>query len=375
MAGPTDKQRTDTVDAASAVILNVSHGAIFRRYWGSILVTLGLIVFSTALWLLQPYLLGRAIDGLVADEWRQTLELGVVQALVIVIGASRRYYDTRVYTRIYRAIGAETVAASQAVGLPVTTLTARANMLREIVRFFELRVPAALRSAINLVGSLTLLAFISTPVFYACLVGMGSIVGLSLAFGGRLLRLNASMNDQMETEVDVFSANDPAQTEAHLKEIAGWQVRRSDLEAAMFAMSGLVMTGVLLFSLYAVVSLEKADIGEAFAAFTYVVRFQIAVNAFPAAYQDTVRTMEISRRINRIDVPAPAPPPAPPGPVRRRVDAAAEMMAHAATPLDVARAPDPAPQIAPDPAPETVPAGGDFARRRAVRARLASRRR
>ena len=157
-----------------SVNLNITHGRIFRRYWGSILVTLGLILASASLWLMQPYLLGLAIDGLTQGAWRGVAYLAGLQVLVLFIGGARRFFDTRVYTRIYRDIGEETVAASQAAGLPLTRMTARANMLREVVRFFEFRVPATLRSFINLVGSLGLLYFLSAPVFLRAWAGRRS---------------------------------------------------------------------------------------------------------------------------------------------------------------------------------------------------------
>ena len=282
--------------------LNITHGRIFRRYWAPILVTLGLILLSASLWLMQPFLLGLAIDGLVAGEWRGVAYLAGLQVLVLTIGATRRFFDTRVYTRIYRDIGEETVAASQAAGVQLTRITARANMLREVVRFFEFRVPSTLRSFINLIGSLGLLAFLSLPVFYACLGGAAFIALTSALFSGRLLRVNAAINDQLEEEVDVFAARSRAGTEEHLRKLAGFQVRRSDLQVVMFGANSLALMGVLLFSLYHIVSVEQAAIGVVFSVFSYVTRFQNAVDQFPASYVELLRTLEITRRINAVVV-------------------------------------------------------------------------
>ncbi len=283
-----------------SVNLNITHGRIFRRYWGSILVTLGLILASASLWLMQPYLLGLAIDGLTQGAWRGVAYLAGLQVLVLFIGGARRFFDTRVYTRIYRDIGEETVAASQAAGLPLTRMTARANMLREVVRFFEFRVPATLRSFINLVGSLGLLYFLSAPVFFACLGGAAFIVVTSAIFSGSILRVNAKINDQLEEEVDVFAARSAEGVRQHFASIAGFQVRRSDLQVMMFGLNNIGLMGVLLFSLYQVVSVEQAAIGIVFSVFSYVTRFQNAVESFPATYVELLRTVEITRRINAV---------------------------------------------------------------------------
>ena len=293
-------------DEGETISLNITHGRIFKRFWAPILGTLTLILVSSSLWLIQPFLLGRAIDGLVQDEWRGVVLLAGLQIGVLSIGAMRRYYDTRVYTRIYRTIGGEAVSASQAAGVELTRVSARANMLREVVNFFEFRVPATLRSVVDLVGSLALLAFLSTNVFYACAGAMGVIILVSLVFSGRLFKLNSRLNNQLEKEIDVFESRSPERTDGHLSEVARWRVRASDTEVIMFGLSSLTLMLVMFYALYDTVSVQDALIGEVFAVITYVGRFQFAVNTFPGAYQQLIRTLEITRRINQINVSSKA---------------------------------------------------------------------
>ncbi len=279
----------------------ITHWRILRRYWLSIFGTLSLIILATSLGLFQPYLLGQAIDGLAADDWRGVGYLAALQLGVLLISGARRYYDTRVYTRIYRDIGADTVTNAQAAGLEITRTAARANMLREVVSFFEFRIPGVLRSSIDLVGSLALLALLSWNVFLASLGGMAAMVVVSLAFSGRLFRLNKGYNDQLEKEIDAYQENSRAKTDEHLSELARWQVRRSDLNVIIFGLTNVALLGVVLYALYDTVSVKEAAIGTVFAIVTYVRRFQIAVFEFPITYQQVIRTLEIIRRINDID--------------------------------------------------------------------------
>jgi ABC-type multidrug transport system fused ATPase/permease subunit len=279
----------------------VTHWRIFRRYWLSITVTLGLIVVAAGLWLFQPYLLGRAIDGLVVQEWIGVVHLAVLQVGVLIIGAAQRYYDTRVYTRIYRDIGAEVVTASQAAGVEITRTAARASMLREVVNFFEDRIPSITGSLIDLVGSLVLLYFLSWRVFLASLAAMGIIAFVSMLYGGRLFALNSGYNDQLEKEIDIYQSKSREATEKHLGALALWQIRRSDTQVSIFSMTNIALMAVVLFALYDTVSVQQAAIGTVFAVLTYVRRFQSAVNDFPVAFQQIIRTLEITRRINRAE--------------------------------------------------------------------------
>ena len=276
----------------------ITHGGIFRRYWRSITGTLALIIGSAGLWVVQPYLLGVAIDDLTNQQWRGMAWLGGLQVAALLVGGAGRFYDTRVYSRIYREIGAEAISASQAAGLDVTRVAARANMLREVVSFFEFRVSGLIRAVIDLVGSLTLLAILSTSVFYASFAAMAAIGAASLLFGGVLFRINRAYNDQLEQEIDVFRARARARTDEHLAALASWQVKRSDVQVAIFGLTSLVLTAVVFFALYDTVAVQGAAIGLVFSIVSYVRRFQIATFQFPAAYQQLIRTLEITRRIN-----------------------------------------------------------------------------
>lgn len=291
--------------AAVPKALNITHGRIFQRYWASIIVTFLLIIVSSGLWLVQPFLLGVAIDGMTKGQWIGVASLAGLQALALIVGAARRLYDVRVYTRIYRDIGAETLAASHAAGVELTRVAARASMLREVVTFFEFRLPATLRSFLDLIGSLGFLAFLSMGAFYACLSGIVAILITAFLFSGRLIRVNAALNDQLEREVDIYAGKSAEEARAHLKALTGHQVRRADLQVVMFSANSVALMGVLLYSLYHVVSVQGAAIGAVFAVFTYVIRFLAAVDSLPTAYVELLRTIEITRRINDIVVAPP----------------------------------------------------------------------
>ncbi|MEO1658566.1 MAG: ABC transporter six-transmembrane domain-containing protein [Pseudomonadota bacterium] len=281
--------------------LAVTHGNIFRRYWAPILTTLGLILFSSVLWLFQPFLLGVAIDGLIADDWSGVVWLALLQVGVLTIGMTRRFYDTRVYARIYRDIAEQAVTASQEASLELTRITARAGMLREVVSFFEFSLPSSLRAVINLVGSVALLWFLSKTVLIACGVAIVLMGIIGFAFSGRIKSLSRRISDQQEREVDVISQGSRDDTREHFRRLARWQIAFSDTDVIMFGLSNVVLTSVLLFALYQTVSVDNAEVGTIFAVFSYVTRFQFAAYNLPYTYQQLVRTLEITERVNRLD--------------------------------------------------------------------------
>ena len=294
----------------------ITHWSLFRRRWGSISATLVLVLASTLLWLAQPYVLGIAINDLTEGAWLGTAMLVGVQLAVIVIGGVRRMLDTRVYGRLYREVSTEVVVNSQQAGLGLTRIAARASMLREVVKFFEHQVPRTIRAFVNLAGSLVLLWLLAPPVFFVCLAGGGFVFGLTLLVGRRLFRLNAELNDELEREVAVLEGRDADEVEAHFASVTRHRVAKSDLEVVIYGLSTAALSVALIFGLYWMIAEEGAAIGTVFSVFTYVIRFQMAATTVPATYQETVRTLEITRRINDLGERAETPARAK-GPMRK----------------------------------------------------------
>ena len=285
----------------------ITHWSLFKRRWGSISATLALVLASTLLWLAQPYILGIAINDLTEGRWLGTALLVGVQLAVIVIGGVRRMLDTRVYGRLYREVSTEVVVTSQRAGLGLTRIAARASMLREVVKFFEHQVPRTIRAFVNLVGSLILLWLLAPPVFFVCLAGGGFVFALTIFVGRRLFRLNAELNDELEREVAVLEGRDAGEVEAHFASVTRHRVAKSDLEVLIYGLSTAALSAALVFGLYWMIAQEGAAVGTVFSVFTYVIRFQMAATTVPATYQETVRTLEITRRINDLGERAEAP--------------------------------------------------------------------
>ena len=312
----------------------ITHWSLFKRRWGSITATLLLVLISTLLWLAQPYILGIAINDLTEGAWFGTALLVGVQLLVIVIGGARRMLDTRVYGRLYREVSTEVVIASQRAGLGLTRVAARAGMLREVVKFFEHQVPRTIRAFVNLVGSLILLWYLAPQVFFVCLAGGGFVFLLTTLVGRRLFRLNAELNDELEREVAVLEARDPGDTEAHFASVTRHRVRKSDLEVLLYGLSTAALSVALVFGLYWMIAEEGAEVGTVFSVFTYVIRFQMAATTVPATFQETVRTLEITRRINDIGERQEEGPRGPMRKSRGRAEAEAARMVLALGRLD-----------------------------------------
>ena len=279
----------------------LTHFSIAKRYRFAIAGTLILLAFENVFTVLEPFLLGRVIDGLIARDYANLWIFLAAALTALAIGVLRRVYDTRVYGRIYRETATETVARENEAGRAVTQVVARVNFVKEFADFFEQMLPAALMSAIMLVGAVIMMAVLSPLLCIATLGVTVLVAAIFLLSRRRLTFLNAQFNDEMERQVDVLVTRDATQVGAHFSSLVRWRIALSDLEARNFG--GVFLLTFLLTALAAFIMIvvEDKTEGQVFAALTYVLQFSQSVIILPYTYQQYIRTNEISARLNEKD--------------------------------------------------------------------------
>lgn len=276
----------------------INHGTIFKRFWPQISGTFALLTVENVLGVAEPLVLGIAINRLVEQDWTGLTWLAALELTFIIVGIVRRMYDTRVYTRIYAKVGSDLVAREQAKGSPITQVNARADLIKEVVDFFEQILPLSLTAGFTLIGSLVMIAFLDFRVFVVATVAT-VLTGLVFWIASkRIHTLNKALNNQYERQIEVFERMRASSRDRHFRRLAMWQVRLSDLESLNFGLTYLFLIAAMLFGIYDAVTRLDAPIGTVFALMTYLFQFVQSVVALPITYQQGIRTSEITQRVS-----------------------------------------------------------------------------
>jgi ABC-type multidrug transport system fused ATPase/permease subunit len=191
----------------------------------------------------------------------------------------------------------ETISKELRHEAPVSQMTARANFVSEFVEYFEIMLPAALTSAVMLLGSIVMLGIIS-PVL--CLGTIAVSVAVALVFflsKRRIANWNSGLNDEMEQQVDLLSRRDATLASSHFAAIVRWRIRLSDLEARNFGLTYLFAIALIVIAVYVLIAVDGKSAGQAFAALTYVLQFTDSMIILPYTYQEFLRTREIGMRL------------------------------------------------------------------------------
>lgn len=269
---------------------------LFKMFWRRIGMTWLILIAETTLFALIPLMIGRAIDGLLSGDLQRLGELAVLMFALLFVAVGRRVYDTRAYGSIRVALG--TQLNRRYPHLPVSARTARQDMARELVDFLEMQAPELLTALVQITAALILLwlfhPWLAGSAIIAAVV-MVTIYGVSHR---RFYRLNSSLNQQKERQVQILTAGGGLAFARHLRALRRHEVRLSDTEAVVYGFIYAGLMAFLLFNLWFAAQLIDPTAGDIFSIVTYSTTFLEASIALPVALQAMTRLSEISSRIN-----------------------------------------------------------------------------
>lgn len=271
--------------------------ADLSRSRGPIAFTYALSFFENLLELSYPWAIGVAVNGLIVGEPSLVWPLVAIWLTHIAVGFARQRYDTRLFARLNARMAERMVAEQRSKGAAVSEVSARVEMVDELVSFLEEDVPVLLATLIGLLGSVVLLAFydlVSGAVMLGLLV---PIVAINFATGLRAFRNNVDLNSTYERQVEVIAELRPRRWSEHFTRMAELRVRLSDLDALSWSLGQLFTLGAVVYVLFRAASVEGAMAGDVFAALAYALRIEQSIGYAPAFAQQLGRLLDIRERI------------------------------------------------------------------------------
>lgn len=266
---------------------------VFQHKW-SFMFTFFLVLAEAGLAILFPLVIGFAIDDALVQKYTGSYYLGMLGFASLVIGAGRRFFDTRFYATIFEKLGLE--LHNKLADANASTKTARLHMLTEIVEFFENNLPQLITNSISLIGTLLILYTLNLTILGICLAIVILIIIVYGITGNRTYQYNKSFNNELEQQVNIVDKNDKTLLKTHINQLMKWNIKLSDLETFNFSIVWMMMMGALVYSIIITVNSGITQYGAIFAIIMYVFQFMENVFALPLFYQQWLRLVEISNR-------------------------------------------------------------------------------
>lgn len=273
--------------------------AIFKKHKWQLIVTYTFFSIEMLALLMQPYYLGKAIDGLIYGHNTGLFELIVVYVIWIVVGTTRHKVDTRTYTGIYNSF-VNRLLNKKYGDKDVSKLSAHSNLAREFIDFLEYDLVYVLEAGFNIFGSLILLCFYDIKVVGICLAILIPVSFFSFFYGKKMKQLTLKKNDELECQVTVISSGNNAAIQRHYNKLRIWQIRISDQEAFNFGIMGFLVLIIVVASLYVtswVTHTEEIAASNLIGIFMYVKRYGDGLDTIPYTVQRITNLSDIATRM------------------------------------------------------------------------------
>jgi ABC-type multidrug transport system fused ATPase/permease subunit len=213
------------------------------------------------------------------------------------LGAIRRIYDTRIYTKMFANLSSDVVARQLAQGEETSKVAARSSMAWHNIEFFQYNVPEFLEQLIAVGG-----AVVALGIFDWRLTVVGSILIVIVAFGSRFYmrvvqKIQVALHDRYEEEFDLFSAGEPAKIRQYYSDIADLEIKMAERSTASYSVIRVCLLFMFLSTLYISIDLDRFTIGSLYSIVAYVWSFVTATEYIPYLSEKWVALKDASRRI------------------------------------------------------------------------------
>lgn len=274
---------------------------IFFKHWQSLTLTYSLTFLENLFELLYPFAIGIAIDGLLEGATSSVLLLILTWLAHLAVGTFRHLYDTRTFTRIYSDLATSVVLAQRKQNVSDSQIVARSALSREFVTFFERDVPLVFNSLFGFFGALIMLFIYDWQISVYCLVLLMPLLILNRIFAQKSLQLNEGLNNQLEREVEVLTAQNEDAVRNHYQLLGKWRIRLSNAEAGNWSVMELFVIGLALAVLFRTVSLPNIQTGDIYAIISYLLSYIGSLDNVPSLVQQLSRLRDIGKRMQIVE--------------------------------------------------------------------------
>lgn len=281
-------------------VTDYSLWGIFKRYKWPILGTFTLVLFENMLFIAQPKLIGMTVDGLIAGDYGDLKIYIGVMLIYAFLTTFRMGYDDRTYATIRSELSLETVIHQKRANSSLSETSERTALCDEIMGFFENGLFVIVKSFVEIVGAMIMLAYIDIRICIAagCALIVTQLVWVATRAPVRALF--TQRNNQREKKVDEIDSGDYDRVKNHFRRIAQIKVKLSDFEAFSFLAFELIGIAVFAYAAFITASTPGVTAGVLIACFGYIKSQNNAATRLPGIYHAIVGVNEIAGRLQKM---------------------------------------------------------------------------
>lgn len=272
---------------------------LFKEHYKKLIFAYSLFVLESVILLSYPLVLGNTIDKIIASEYYYVIYLILVLGGFMLTAYTRRIYDTKIFTTIYRKVVLDYINKEIDNKTTTSTINARSSMLKSIVDFLEIDFPYIFHAVFAIFGSVVIIMF-NYNLYVGLFVGFFIIpILISSRYFSRKLSVKYSeSNDLHEKDVNIIDSLDKINIKHHFINKNLLQIRISNIDAKNNFTNELINYSLIILSLVMFTLFESVTVGTIMALYQYIIKFTHGAFMIPSL---TIRYVYLKDVINRIN--------------------------------------------------------------------------
>jgi ABC-type multidrug transport system fused ATPase/permease subunit len=283
----------------------MKHQLIFTTYRKSILLAISFVLVEKIAWIIEPTVFGNVIDAMIDALATPSLGSPMIPILIWIsvfavnsgVGTYRRYRDEKIYLNVYNDLAANIARKVWKGSMDASRAAARAELSRELIEFYQYRVPDLIEQFIDIGGAIIALALFDWRLGAACATILVPVVSLSWMYNKKVSSYQKQIHDQQEDLYRVYATNDIQQVQSYNAEMARWKQKIANRGAINFGILRVFLLGIFLIILYVAIDLDNFTTGNIYSIAAYVWTFVTSSEYMPEQLESITSVKEISERL------------------------------------------------------------------------------
>jgi hypothetical protein len=280
--------------------------SMFTTYRGKILLALSFVIVEKTAWIIEPTVFGDVIDAMI--ESMATPPKGSLMVPLVIwigifginsgVGTYRRFRDERIYLAIYNDLVAKIARMVKKGSVDASRAAARAELSRELIGFYQYRVPDLIEQGIDVVGAVIALTLFDWRLGATCATILVPMFFMSRLYNRKVAFYQKQIHDQQEDVYRVYSTKDVEQVQSYYSDIAMWKQKMATMGAMNFGILRVFLLGIFLVILYVAIDIDDFSTGNIYSIAAYVWTFITSSEYLPEQLESLASVKDIGQRLN-----------------------------------------------------------------------------
>lgn len=217
-----------------------------------IILIYSLLIIQYGLFSMMPYLLGKAIDGLLSKDNFGLFTLLIAEIIALFLGFFLKRYDTKVFMKIFCDKAIKAIQILRDKNIIPAKITARYQLVGYYSDFFEYSLPQIINSFIGAGTALTMLYLTDHKIGMIATILFFFMVLVNKIYSYKTQKVDLKIQNDKENINHTLMEN--LEYQPHLINLSSNYIKKSNLDASNFffndSLSIIMHVSIMLLLVY-----------------------------------------------------------------------------------------------------------------------------